>query len=298
MTIFIQVVLPVLLIFLTGYGIQKWKRLDIKPLSTIAIYILTPMLVFQTFYRAELNKQYANIVLFSLILLAVLIVCNVIYCKIKKFDQSVESGLILSTAFMNSGNYGAPIVLFAYGETAFAYAVSILVLHAIIMNFFGVFYAARGKAGIKYALKAVLEMPPTYAVLVALFFNISEVHLPANILSAIDLLAAATIPLIMIILGMQLAEITITNIEWDKISFGIVVRLILSPLIAVGIIYFMPMDPLLEKVLILTSAMPSAATTVIYAIQYDTEPDLVSSVTFITTLLSVFTITGMLILLG
>lgn len=298
MTIFIQVVLPVLLIFLSGYAIQKWKKLDIKSLSTVAIYILTPMLVFQTFYRAELNKQYANIVIFSLILLGILIIINVLYCKIRKFDQSVESGLILSTAFMNSGNYGAPIVLFAYGETAFAYAVSLLVLHAIIMNFLGVFYAARGKAGIKYALKAVLEMPPTYAVIVAFILNIGEVNIPTNILAAIDLVAAATIPLIMVILGMQLAEITITNIQWDKISFGIVVRLFLSPLIAVGIIYFMPMDPILEKVLILTSAMPSAATTVIYAIQYDTEPDLVSSVTLITTLLSVFTITGMLILIG
>lgn len=141
-------------------------------------------------------------------------------------------------------------------------------------------------------------MPPTYAVIVAFILNIGEVNIPTNILAAIDLVAAATIPLIMVILGMQLAEITITNIQWDKISFGIVVRLFLSPLIAVGIIYFMPMDPILEKVLILTSAMPSAATTVIYAIQYDTEPDLVSSVTLITTLLSVFTITGMLILIG
>lgn len=298
MSIFVQVVLPVFAIFLLGYGIQKWKKLDIRSLSTIAIYIFTPMLVFQTFYRAELNQQYADMVLFSLLLLAILIAVNVSYCKIKQYDQSVESGLILSTAFMNSGNYGAPIVLFAYGDTAFAYAVSLLVLHTILMNFFGVFYAARGKAGIDYAFKAVLEMPPTYAVIVALILNLGGVKVPETILSAVDLLAAPTIPLVMIILGMQLAEIKIAKIEWDKMSFGVFVRLLLSPLIAIVIIYFMPMDPLLEKVLILTAAMPSAATTVIYAIQYDTEPDLVSGVTLITTLLSVFTITLLLLFLG
>lgn len=298
MSIFVQVVLPVFAIFLLGYGIQKWKKLDIRSLSTIAIYIFTPMLVFQTFYRAELNQQYADMVLFSLLLLAILIAVNVSYCKIKQYDQSVESGLILSTAFMNSGNYGAPIVLFAYGDTAFAYAVSLLVLHTILMNFFGVFYAARGKAGIDYAFKAVLEMPPTYAVIVALILNLGGVKVPETILSAVDLLAAPTIPLVMIILGMQLAEIKIAKIEWDKMSFGVFVRLLLSPFIAIVIIYFMPMDPLLEKVLILTAAMPSAATTVIYAIQYDTEPDLVSGVTLITTLLSVFTITLLLLFLG
>ena len=31
------------------------------------------------------------------------------------------------------------------------------------------------------------------------------------------------------------------------------------------------MDPILQKVLILGAAMPSAATTVMYAVQYDTE---------------------------
>jgi predicted permease len=298
MTIFIQVVLPVLLIFLAGYGIQKWKRLDIKPISTIAIYILTPMLVFQTFYRAELNKQYAIMVLFSAVLLVALIIINKLYCKVKKYDQSIESGLILSTAFMNSGNYGAPIVLFAYGEAGFAYAVSFLVLQAIIMNFFGIYYAARGKEGFKFALKAVFEMPPTYAVILALILNLADIKVADNIMSAIDLLAAATIPLVMVILGMQLAEIKLFNMQWDKISFGVIARLLLSPLIAVGIVMLIPMEPILQKVLILSAAMPSAATTVMYAVQYDTEPELVSSVTLITTLVSIVTITVLLILLG
>jgi len=298
MTIFIEVVLPVILIFLAGFGIQKWKRLEIKPLSTIAIYIFTPMLVFQTFYTAELDQQYLNMVWFSVILLAALILLNKIYCKIRNQNQSVESGLILSTAFMNSGNYGAPIVLFAYGEVGFAYAVSLLVLHTILMNFFGVYYAARGNAGAKAAIKAVLEMPPTYAVILALLFKWADIQIPENIMSAINLLGPATIPLVMVILGMQIAEINLSKLEWEKISFGIIIRLFLSPLIAIAIICFIPMDPLLEKVLILTAAMPSAANTVIYAVQYDTEADLVSSITLITTVISIFSITALLVILG
>jgi predicted permease len=256
------------------------------------------MLVFQTFYRAELNKQYAIMVVFSILLLAALIIINKVYCKMRGYNPSIESGLILSTAFMNSGNYGAPIILFAYGEAGFAYSVSFLVLQAIIMNFFGIYYAARGKAGVKYALKSVFEMPPTYAVIIALIFNLGGVEVPDNIMSAVDLVAAATIPLVMVILGMQLAEIQLSNMQWGKISFGVVTRLFLSPLIALGIILLIPMDPLLQKVLILSAAMPSAATTVMYAVQYDSEPDLVSSITLITTLVSIFTITILLVLLG
>lgn len=298
MAIFLEVVFPVLLIFLSGYAIQKWKRVDLKALTTLTIYIFIPMLVFQTFYRAELDKEYANLFLFSTILLFILIALTKIYVKIRGFNQSVESGLILATAFMNSGNFGAPIILFAYGEKAFTYAVTILVLHTIFMNFFGVYYAAKGEAGIKTAFKAVLGMPSTYAVILALILNLGNIAVPESLLSSIDLVGSATIPLIMVVLGMQLAEINLSSLEWEKISYGVVVRLFLSPLLAVAIIYFIPMDPILEKVLILTSAMPSAANTVIYAVQFDTEAELVSSTTLVTTLVSIFTVTIMLIILG
>jgi malate permease and related proteins len=64
------------------------------------------------------------------------------------------------------------------------------------------------------------------------------------------------------------------------------------------IVYFLPLDLLLEKVLIVSAAMPSAATTTMYALQFDAEPELVSSITFITTLVSIGTITPLLYLLG
>ena len=298
MSIFIQVVLPVLLIFLAGYGLRKWKKVEIRPVSTVAIYILTPALVFQTFYRTDFDQQYFNMVLFSSILLALLIIIAKLYSKWRGYSQSVESALILSTAFMNSGNYGAPVILFAYGEEAFTYAVALLVLHTIFMNFFGVYYAARGSEGARAALKAVFEMPATYAVILAILLKVTDIGFPANLLAVIDLLAPATIPVIMVILGMQLADINLGGLQWQKISFGVVVRLFLSPALAAVILLYIPMDPLLAKVLILTSAMPSAANTVMYAVQFKTEPDLVSSTTLITTLISIFTITFLLVFLG
>ncbi|KXG44364.1 AEC family transporter [Tepidibacillus decaturensis] len=298
MKIFVEVVLPVLLIFLAGYGLQKWEKLNIKSISTFALYILIPGLVFRTFYNTELNVQYMNIVLFSFVLMFLLILVAKVYSKMRKTSRSIESGLILSTAFMNSGNYGAPIILFAYGEAGFHYSITLLVLHAIMMNFFGVYYAARGKAGIKTAVKSVLEMPTTYVVVIAIAFQLLNVPVSKNILSAVDLVADATIPVVMLILGMQLAEIKLRGFHWERITFAIVSRLFLSPILAYLIIQFMAIDPLLEKVLIVTSAMPSAVNTVMYALQFDAEPEFVSSITFITTLLSIFTITPLLFILG
>ncbi|SES30367.1 AEC family transporter [Salipaludibacillus aurantiacus] len=298
MTIFISVVLPVLLVFLIGYVVQIWRRVDIKPVSTVAIYILTPALVFETFYKAEMNMQYVYMIVFALGLLFALIIINKLYAWKMKYNSSTEGGLILSTAFMNSGNYGAPIILFAYGQEGFAYAVSFMVLQSVIMNFFGVYYAARGVSGVKTALQVLLRMPVTYAVILAVILKLLNVTVPANLMQPVELISQAAIPTVMLILGMQLAQIKWTGFEWGKVSYGVIVRLLLSPLIAWGITLILPLDPLLAKVLIVASAMPSAATIVMYAVEFDAKPKLVSSITLITTLLSVLTLTLLLVILG
>ncbi|WP_026690746.1 AEC family transporter [Alteribacter aurantiacus] len=298
MTIFFSVVLPVICVFAIGFAVQKWQKLDIRPLSTVAIYVMTPALVFKTFYEADIDLQYVYMIVFSMVLLFALILINKVYARLRNYPSTMESGLILSTAFMNAGNYGAPIILFAYGEAGFAYAVSFLVFQSIIMNFFGVYYAARGGTGMKTAMTAVFRMPATYAVIVAVLLKGFDVTIPENGMQTVDIISAATIPTVMIILGMQLANIKWGNFEWGKISYAVIVRLLVSPLIAWGITLTMPMDPLLAKVLIVSAAMPSAATIVMYAVQFDAKPKLVSGVTFISTLLSVVTLTLLLMILG
>ncbi|KHE66759.1 AEC family transporter, partial [Halobacillus sp. BBL2006] len=153
MTIFFQVVLPVVLVFFAGYVLQKILKLEIKSISTVALYIMLPCLVFKTFYEAEFDRDYLMMVVFSALLLFGILAIDKLAAKVLRYDTPTESGLILSTAFMNAGNYGAPIVLFAFGEEGFVYSVSFMVLQQIVMNFFGVYYAAKGAAGMTMAIK-------------------------------------------------------------------------------------------------------------------------------------------------
>ncbi|WP_079478000.1 AEC family transporter [Halobacillus salinus] len=290
MGIFFQVVLPVILVFASGYALQKILKLEIKSISTVALYIMLPCLVFETFYNAEFDRDYFMMIVFSILLLFAIIFINKIAAKVLRYDTATESGTILSTAFMNAGNYGSPIILFAFGDEGFVYAVSFMVLQQIVMNFFGVYYAAKGTTGISMAITTVLKMPPTHAVWIALLFKFAGIPISDNFMSSIDLVGNATIPTIMILLGMQLANITVKNLDWSKISFAASLRLVGSPLIAWALTIVLPMSDLMASVLIVATAMPSAATTTMYAVQFDAKPDLVSSITLVTTLISVLTI--------
>src|SRR5699024_6865054 len=114
------------------------------------------------------------------------------------------------------------------------------------------------------------------------------VEVPESILSVAAMLGAAAIPIMMVNLGMQLASIMSLKFNWQVISSATIIRMVISPLIAFGFVSLMPVDPIIASVIIIVASMPSAATTTLLALEFDTEPDLVSSITLVTTVLSVF----------
>lgn len=262
------------------------------------MYILIPALVFRIFYETDFQWEHGSLVIYVFVFMFLMIFLTKFYAKLMKLDTDTESGLILSTTFMNSGNYGLPIVLFAFGNDAAAIAVIFMVMQSFLMTTFGVYYATKGSKNIGEGLKSIFKLPTIYAVLIALLCNFLNIHVPSSLFQIIDFIAGAAIPVSMIILGMQLAEISLKKLQWRLISFSVVIRLILSPFIAWGLTSFFQMTPLMQSVAILLSSTPTAATITMYSIQFNSKPQLVSSVTLFSTLLSVITISILLTIIG
>ncbi|MCO7174915.1 AEC family transporter [Sporolactobacillus kofuensis] len=286
MRIFVDVILPVFFIFLSGFILQRIFKLDIKPISTLAVYLLVPFLVFDTFYTTPLNMSFFYIVITSTIIMVLLIIIGVVVCKCLHYSKSDMNAFLLSTIFPNSGNYGVPIILFAFGTQGVAYAMPLMIFHTLLMGFVGIYIAANGQGGAKRAIQTVLKQPMNYVILPAMLLQKFQFHIPVNFLKSIDLISNTTIPIIMVILGMQLANVTVTNMNWGRISWATCIRLIVSPVIAYSVCLLFPIDPLLRNVIVVMAAMPSAANTTLYAIQFNAKPQFVSSCTLITTVIS------------
>ncbi|RPF54328.1 AEC family transporter [Aquisalibacillus elongatus] len=297
MGIFLEVVLPIISVFVIGYVIQKWRHLDVKTASAMTIYIFIPFLVFEAFYNEEFSGAFTNIVISCFALLFGTILIIKILAVVLKWDRGEESGMILSSAFMNAGNYGAPVILFTFGEEAFTYAIVFMSIQTIIMNVFGVYYASRGGYEFRYAVYAVLKMPATYAIILGIALNLLEVELHSSLTEMVNFMSAVALPLMMVGLGMQLANISFKEFETGKVMLGSALKLIVMPVIAVGLVALLPVSDLLGKVIIIQAAMPAAATTTMFALEFKARPDLVSSVTLMTTVLSVITISVLLIFL-
>ena len=272
--------------------------LDMKAVSAIATYIFIPCLIFMTFYQSDLNVVSFYIVCFYLLLFIILIVINKIYGKLRKLSPAQASGLVLSTVFANTGNYGAPIILLAYGSAGFDYAIYIFATISIVMHTIGVYIAVRGKRSAKDAFKQMFRMPMIYTITFCMILKALHIELPDNLLTVIDLLASAAIPIVMIILGFQLASVQIKSLDWGNIVYSTVLKLVAAPIIAFFLTFLFPFDALLRNIIIILSAMPTAVVASMYAVQFDTEPELVSSNVIITTFVSIVTITVLLMILG
>ncbi|MBP3038687.1 AEC family transporter [Bacillaceae bacterium Marseille-Q3522] len=290
---FLNVLLPIFGIFVLGFIGQKKLKLDVKSISTMSLYIMTPVLTFRTFYTTSFNSSYLLMVLYTFSLCFGLILIVYLFAALRKFSRTETCGMILASSFMNNGNYGTPVVLLLFGTIGLDYAIILMVIQQIVMCTIGVYYAAKGSPdadGFKSALTAVKRMPIIYGALAGVIFQFLHIQLSGSVLTAIDLVANAAIPTIMITLGMQLANISIKNIQKTKISIALLVKLAVSPAIAYIITLFLPVDSMVKQIMIIMAAMPSAANTTMLSLQYNTEPEFVSMATFLSTALSLVTL--------
>lgn len=297
----VMIVLPVFLIFATGYIAQKLLHMDIKSISALSLYILLPLLTFDTFYNNEITVDYLYLFIFSLIITVILAGVTVAIGLFMKAGKEDISAMLLGTLFPNSGNYGSPVVLFAIGATAFDYAIVLMVLHGFIISTVGIFIASFGNGATisaKEALASIFRIPVIYGALAGVLLQLGNITIDDKLMEIIQMTGNAAIPVVMLILGMQLAQITKEKFEVKDITTVVVVRMLISPIVASILVLFMPVDETMKLVFIILNAMPVAANSTMLAVQFNVKPNLVSFSTLVTTLISLITIPICLIVVG
>jgi malate permease and related proteins len=218
------------------------------------------------------------------------------------------SALLLVSMFMNSGNYGLPVSRFAFGEAGFAQALFYFVAQSIMGQTLGVAVAAAGGAqagpGLgREVLGRVLRMPQIYATVAALLVRASGFDPAAQsgpllgLYRALALLGEATLPMMLIVLGVQLAGGVVRE-EPRLVALACVLRLVVSPLVAYGLGRALGMDQLNLAVGVLLAGMPAAVHTTITAVEFNSRPSLVVATVVATSLLSLLSLSLILTLVA
>lgn len=262
----------------------------------MAFWVLGPAFVFNLFADSTLSGGVvARLVISGLVGMLAAGLLAMAVNRAMGSETSVASASVMTAAYGNVGNAGLAITSFALGETALA-AAGVLMLTVNLTGIsLGVALAARQSKSLLAAVGDGLRTPMTIAAVVAIGCNFIEVSPPLAMQRAIDLLAGAMIPTMLLGLGIQLAKTPIGAVGRD-FAISAVAKLLVAPVAAGATAMALGLAGDELGAVVLQSAMPPAVFCLAVALEHDLEPERVTTAVVGMTLLALLTLPVALVL--
>lgn len=288
--VFLDVIAPVLVMAALGGLVGRRFDVPVEVLSNLVFNLFAPALVFRTLSTVELSGDTARIAGTTLLVLAASAVLSLMASWARRHDAPTRATLALGSSVSNGGNMGLPVALLAFGQVGLDVAVLAFVVGGIWANSAGVMLASMAGGSTKGALRAPLTAPALWAASTALIVNALDVEIPTVVSASASTLGDASIPLMLVVLGLQLRPDIGGEGMADLVQIAII-RLLIGPVLALGAVELLGVHGASHDTLIVLGAMPTAVFTVVLATQYGARPTLVSRAVILTTVLSIATLT-------
>ena len=293
-SIFIEDILPIFIVAAIGFVLARRLSANVKTLAHVVFYALSPCLVFKMLVTSTMTgPEVGSMALFWVLITAVMGVAARVTAIPLKLKRAELSAFLLVVMFSNSGNFGLPAVLFAFGNEALSHATVYFVTTSMLTYTFGVVIAAAGRRSIPQALRGITRVPTIYAVAAAFLVLVSGISVPVAVMRPVSLLGDATLPMMILVLGMQLERASVAP-RPGVVAAAVGLSLAVAPLIALAIAGLLGLSGPSRQAGVLLASMPAAVVTTILALEFDVAPAFVTNVVFASTLLSPFTLTPLI----
>ncbi|MEL7027972.1 MAG: AEC family transporter, partial [Pseudomonadota bacterium] len=272
-------------VLLTAFVGYAWARtgagFDTKGVTQMVSMVFAPALIFSALTTADTEPSQllaaAGAILLCMALAGLL---GVALLRALKAPMRVYLPVLM---FPNFGNMGAPICYFAFGDEGLAYAIAIWTAISVAVWTLGLWIAS----GDLSPRKALFQ-PPVLAAVAAIAAVGLAFTPPTWAMNSLELLAAPTIPLMLIALGVSLATMKVASV---RLAVGLgAARLFGGMAIGFGVAEALQLEGVLRGVVILQSSMPSAVFNFLFAHIYDRRPEEVAGVIVASTAMSLVTI--------
>jgi predicted permease len=290
LSIFSEDIFPIFAVAAAGFLLARRAGVNVKTVAAVSFFALSPSLVFTQFVTTEVSfEQSWRVAAFCVLLTAALGIAGRLLTLALRLDRQTTSSFLLVVMFSNSGNYALPVVLFAFGREALAFANVYFVTSAVLVYTCGVVVAASGRVSVKDALVRLTRVPALYAVAAAILVIATGVTVPLAIMRPVTLLSDAAIPVMILVLGMQLERATMPE-HPVAVAAAVALSLFVAPLLAFGLTSVMGIGGAARQAAIVEASMPAAVVTTVLSIQFELDGAFATSVVMASTLLSPLTL--------
>lgn len=289
-------------ILFAGFFCGKAGIMDVesnKSLSRLVANLTNPMLVLASVTTDERLLSPAEVLQVTLLAAgcyAFLIASSLLLPRLLHLGPRERGPYRFFYIFSNIGFMGYPLVRAMFGEGAmFHLTIFVLFFQLVCWSYGAQTISGEGRFRLSWR---ILKTPCVLSALLAYAIYLSGVHVPRIVADVVKTTGEITSPLAMLILGCALSQCSLRDVFGSpKLYLLALIKLIVVPLAAFFVLRTFIKDPLLLSLTTVVLAMPAATNATILTYQNHGDDRLAASGVFLTTLLSVASVPGLMLLL-
>jgi malonate transporter len=302
------ITIPIYLTIALGYACTRlglFAKDDMQVFGRFTLQLALPALLF----NALSQRSVAEILNFNYLLVyalgSLMVLALGLWWARKVMGQSLSysSMMAMGMSCPNSGFVGYPIILLSFGPVAgVALALNMVVENFLLLPLLLAIADAQGRPGqwktvLRQTLQSVLKNPMVWGVVAGFSFSLSGLQMPGSLGRTIDWFAQSSAVLSLFVIGGSLVGLQARGLQATVLPIALG-KLLLHPLAMWAVlVWWVPIeDPALRAAALLTGAMPMLG---IYTIlnQRHGHGTVSAAALLVTTVLSFFTLSGLLWLL-
>jgi len=277
-----SIISPIIICASIGYA---WARLgrpfDTRFVARLIMNVGAPFLIVSSLTKTQIDRTALGEV--GLAVVCALVIVGIVgYLLLRLFRLEVRSYLN-ALVFPNTGNMGLPLCLFAFGPEGLSLGLVVFVMVSAAQFTVGVAILSGRNDVRQFATNPII-----WSTIVGLILLWAGWELPAFARNTMDVMAGLTIPLMLLALGVSIANIKVAAFSRSlvlalmRLGIGFGVGLLVTSLFG--------LTGAARGVVILDIAMPVAVFNYLLAEKYNRAPDEVAGAVVVSTLLSFITL--------
>ena len=274
----ISIIIPVVLIIVVGFIYARLRGPAVKTYlvsaNRLCVELLSPLLLFS----ALAAKDFDLVANLPLLLAGALISLGsgLIAWPIARLLHYDVRTFVPPMMYNNCGNMGLPLAVLAFGPTGLSEAVAMFVAGSMVYFTVGIRIMESRRAGAPKAHLKMFATPMMGAMLAGMSFAALHLTLPAGLLQALRMLGEASIPLMLVALGVRMTDVNLHS--WRIGLIGAIVCPLTGLAVAQGLDFLLPLTDVQRGQMFLFASLPPAVFCYMVAENYRQEPERVAAI--------------------
>lgn len=294
----ISSLIKIFILIVPGVFFRKRNMLTVnqsEAVSSILVNLTWPCLVIdamQIEFSMQTLKDSGYMFGIALIIFSVFAAISFPLAKLMRMPKGKQYITVFMLLFGNTGFIGIPVIKALYGANALFFAAIVELVNDLLLFTVGIILIELSAgAHLKIGAKNFLS-PGLIGVIIGLMLFLLNIQLPGVLGDAVETVGNATTPLTMFVIGFQLGGLKLKEITGDWQVYAVCfIKLMIVPLVTLLIVKLIAGEfTLLEKVLVISFAMPVASVSAIFSQQYKGEAAFATKTVLLSTVFSIISI--------